>query len=102
MLQITGVKKIYNPELYGMYILWKTELEKENSSNSTNESKETILYHVTSPQNALRIAGSNIDWRKTKRSRFGIGSCFSPSPEYADKYSSTDGGKCISHKQFNF
>lgn len=75
-----------------MYLLWKKELENENNINSTNLSKETMLYHVTSPQNAQSIARHNINWRKTKRSRFGIGACFSPSPKYAHKYSNAHGG----------
>lgn len=78
-----------------MYLLWKKELENINSFDFGNEVNETILYHETSMQNALSIAQYNIDWRKTIRSKFGIGACFSPSPKYANKYASKHGGKHI-------
>lgn len=87
------MQKIYNPELYGMYMLWKKELESGNSFNSTNVRKETILYHATSLENAKKIALYNIDWRRTRRTRYGIGSYFSPSPKYANTYSSERGGE---------
>jgi len=82
------VKKVNNPQLYGMYLLWKEELKVRNSY----QLRERQLYHATSPTNALSISQNNIDWRKTYRSRFGIGACFSTCPKYAHRHSSSDGG----------
>lgn len=82
------MKKVNNPQLYGMYLLWKEELKVSDS----NQLNERLLYHATSPKNALSISRNNIDWRKTYRSRFGIGACFSTCPQYANRHSSADGG----------
>jgi len=79
---------VNNPQLYGMYLLWKEELKVSDG----NQLKERQLYHATSPKNALSISQNNIDWRKTYRSRFGIGACFSMCPSYAHRHSSADGG----------
>lgn len=76
-----------------MYLLCKEEMENtKNSSLDNTDVKEEVLYHATSPTNAYSIARYNIDWRKTWRTRFGIGACFSPSPEYANRYASVRGG----------
>lgn len=83
--------KIYNPELYGLYLLQKEELQNGNML----EVKEINLYHSTSRSNADMIARNNIDWRMTRRSRFGVGACFSLYPKYAHTYASSNGGKYI-------
>lgn len=57
-----------------------------------NTIKEKTLYHATSPKNAMKIARSNIDWRKTKTSRFGKGSYFSDNPKYAHRHANKCGG----------
>lgn len=86
--------KIYNPQLCGKYLLHKEELLLGNENNFTvTDVKEEWLYHATSENNARQIAQNNIDWRMTRRSRFGVGACFSPSPRYAHNYSSSNGGK---------
>lgn len=77
-----------NPQLFGSYLLCKEELEATND----NEVEEKILYHATSELNAREIAKNNIDWRRTRRARFGIGACFSSCPRYAHQYSSQSGG----------
>lgn len=77
-----------------MYLLCKEEL----SNNDSNVNEKT-LYHATSPKNAVNIAKNNINWRKTIRSRFGVGVCFSDSPIYANRYSNSKGGTYI---QSNF
>ncbi|XP_029347585.1 protein mono-ADP-ribosyltransferase PARP12-like [Acyrthosiphon pisum] len=74
-----------------MYLLWKEELKVGNSY----QLRERQLYHATSPTNALSISQNNIDWRKTYRSRFGIGACFSTCPKYAHRHSSSDGAFMI-------
>jgi len=73
-----------------MYLLHKEELELDCDSNNV---KEKILFHATSISNANSIAINNIDWRKTKRTRFGSGACFSPCPYYANKYAGLKEGK---------
>lgn len=92
ILQIQRVEKINNPHLYGIYLLWKEEFENSNLY-AKGKLERKILYHATSSENAKNIALSNIDWRKTVRSRFGIGACFSPCPEYAHRYAGSKGGK---------
>lgn len=77
-----------------MYLLSKEELSKTYGDSNVNEK---TLYHATSPRNATDIAKNNIDWRKTKRSRFGIGACFSNCPIYANRYSSSKGGRYITY-----
>lgn len=83
------MQKVNNPELYGMYLLCKEELLQTGNRHSVNTK---ILYHATSPTNAISIAQNNIDWRKTSRARYGMGACFSPDPKYAHRYSSKKGG----------
>jgi len=75
-----------------MYLLCKEELMTMNNSENTKV-EERILYHATSPNNAEKIARHNIDWRRTIRSRYGKGACFSPSPVYANKYALNRGGR---------
>ncbi|XP_060843059.1 protein mono-ADP-ribosyltransferase PARP12-like [Rhopalosiphum padi] len=81
--KILKVQKINNPQIYGMYLLHKEELELDGNSENV---KEKTLFHATSIRNAESIARHNIDWRKTNRTRFGIGACFSPCTHYANKY----------------
>lgn len=78
-----------NSQLWGMYLLKKEELSK---TDDLSRVKTLTLYHATSPIHADSIARNNIDWRRTTRTRFGIGACFSPSPKYAHDKSSSDGG----------
>lgn len=82
------VKKVNNPQLYGLYLLSKEELQKDTSFNVTQNVSERFLYHSTTIENAEVIAKENINWRLTKRKRFGAGACFSPTPNYAYMYSS--------------
>ncbi|XP_025192386.1 poly [ADP-ribose] polymerase 12-like, partial [Melanaphis sacchari] len=81
--QILKVQRINNPQIYGMYLLHKEELELDCNSNNV---REETLFHATSISNAESIAKDNIDWRKTTRSRFGVGVCFSPCTLYANKH----------------
>lgn len=80
--------KVYNPHLYGLYLLCKEELE----CDGTARVEERMLFHATSPVRAEMIASENINWRLTCRTRFGRGACFSSSAKYAHSYSSMDGG----------
>ncbi|XP_026811227.1 protein mono-ADP-ribosyltransferase PARP14-like [Rhopalosiphum maidis] len=81
--EILKVQKINNPQIYGMYLLHKEELELDGNSEDV---KEKTLFRATSIRNAESIARHNIVWRKTTRTRFGIGACFSPCTHYANKY----------------
>lgn len=85
------MSKVYNPHLYGMYLLNKEELKNNDDNNFGVQ--ELMLYHATSPSNAKEIAKNNIDWRMTNRSRYGCGACFSKSPAYANRHASSTGGK---------
>lgn len=82
--------KIFNPQLYGLFLLYKEELQIYSSFDENNE---VMLYHATSPENARSIARDNINWRMTLRSRYGNGACFSTCPHYAHTYSSSCGGR---------
>lgn len=82
-----------------MYLLWKEELLC-TSSYGSSAVKEIILYHSTSSENARRIARDNIDWRKTKRSKYGKGACFARDPLYASYHSSAYGGRYIINCNF--
>lgn len=76
-----------------MYLLHK---EEHNMFDEYGiKADELMLYHATSPEIATVIAHKNIDWRKTKRSRYGIGAYFSTCPYYADKYSTSNGGRYL-------
>lgn len=76
--------------MYGIYLLHKEEMEIEHSFGNV---KEETLFHATSVSNAISIAQNNIDWRLTRRTRYGRGTCFSPSASYAHKYAGLRGGK---------
>jgi len=89
-LQILKVQKINNPKIYGIYLLHKEEMQLDYGSG---EVYEKTLFHGTSIRNSIRIAQNNIDWRLTRRTRFGKGACFSPCPFYANKYAGSTGGK---------
>lgn len=93
-MQIKRIVKINNAYLYGMYLLCKEEYENQKSCEPkcTSFLTEETLYHATSPKIANIIAHDNIDWRKTERSRYGIGACFSPSPFYAHLHANVVGG----------
>jgi len=61
--------------------------------NIIGDVREETLFHATSIHNAMSIAHNNIDWRFTRRTRFGKGACFSPSASYAHQYAGRRGGK---------
>lgn len=69
--------------MYGMYLLRKEEMLLENGGV-----KEFILYHVTTEQKGLQSLENGLDWRRTIRSRFGVGVSFSDDADYADYHAS--------------
>lgn len=80
--------------MYGMYLLRKEEmlLEKSQKGNPCKV-QELILYHVTTEQKGIQSLEHGLDWRRTKRSRYGQGVSFSDDAEYADFYANRSGGE---------
>ncbi|XP_016658830.1 uncharacterized protein LOC100572557 isoform X2 [Acyrthosiphon pisum] len=66
------------PTMYGMYLLRKEEMRYGD--------KELILYHVTSMSRALESLTNGLDWRRTRRSKFGCGVLFSDDADYSNYY----------------
>lgn len=93
------MSEIQNQHLLGMYLLHKEEMNMCNARvdifNERIKAEELMLYHATSYTNALSIANSNIDWRRTTRSRYGRGAYFSTCPIYANTHSAYHGGTYI-------
>jgi len=92
------VEKIRNGHLYGMYLLSKEEIQNDKLDNT--QVKEKTLYHVTSPENAMKIARNNINWRRSKKSRYGKGCYFSRSPKYANWHAKSFGGIYTNNTNF--
>jgi len=69
--------------MYGMYLLRKQEMQLDNYKNDV---QELMLYHVTSESRALESLKSGLDWRRTRRSKFGCGVSFSNDADYANFY----------------
>ncbi|XP_060881192.1 ras guanine nucleotide exchange factor R-like [Metopolophium dirhodum] len=66
------------PQMYGMYLLRKEEMQYGD--------RELILYHVTTKSRALESLKNGLDWRRTRRSKFGCGVSFSDDADYANYY----------------
>ncbi|XP_003244412.1 uncharacterized protein LOC100568638 [Acyrthosiphon pisum] len=81
---VEWIERVNLPEMYGMYLLRKEEMQLENGG--ADGVKEMLLYHVTTKSRALKSLKSGLDWRLTRRSRYGCGVSFSEDAEYADKY----------------
>lgn len=81
------IVRVKNPCVYLQYSLHKEMYEK-------NGGRVVELYHDTAEDNVYSIARSNLDYRFVSRSKFGRGVSFSPSPLYANKYSSKKNGIC--------
>ncbi|XP_029341931.1 uncharacterized protein LOC100572557 isoform X3 [Acyrthosiphon pisum] len=69
---------VNDPQMYGMYLLRKEEMRYGD--------KELILYHVTSMSRALESLTNGLDWRRTRRSKFGCGVLFSDDADYSNYY----------------
>jgi len=67
--------------MYGMYLLRKEEMQL-----TPEYCREIILYHVTTKSRALESLISGLDWRRTRRSKFGRGVSFSDDADYANYY----------------
>jgi hypothetical protein len=87
-VHIDKVVRIQNPYLWDCYTLMKGEYEAYLGSTY----QEMELFHATAQSNIQSIAKNNLDWRRTKRSKFGNGVSFSPRAHYANKYCNFDAG----------
>lgn len=87
--KIVSVDRVQNPYLWGSYMLKKEEYINCLGIGIVNEEK---LFHATAKGNVNSIVRNNLNWRLTKRTRYGRGVCFSPSAEYANKYCNQNAG----------
>lgn len=86
--EIKKIVKVHNPYLYSHFLIKNAEYETRGSVDV----KE--LYHDTAESNVHSILTTNLDWRQVRRAKYGRGVSFSPSPEYANKWSSLSNGTC--------
>ncbi|XP_050439170.1 uncharacterized protein LOC126844801 isoform X2 [Adelges cooleyi] len=82
---IAKIESVNHKQMYGMYLLRKADLELQG------DVEERLLYHVTSQTNALASMDSGLDWRRTKRAKFGKGVSFSDDANYANFYADNRG-----------
>lgn len=71
-----------------MYILKKEEYNVRYGTVN-----ELLLFHATSAANVDPIRKDNFDWRKVSRGKFGLGSSFSDSAQYANNLANRTIGK---------
>lgn len=71
--------------MYGMYLLRKEEMQLQDE-NSGNKVQEVLLYHVTTESKGVQSLKNGLDWRRTRRSKFGRGVSFSDNCDYANFY----------------
>ncbi|KDR16897.1 myelin transcription factor 1-like [Zootermopsis nevadensis] len=87
-VHIDRVVRIQNPYIWDCYMLMKGEYEARLGSAC----KEMELFHATAQSNIPSVAQNNLDWRCTKRTKFGGGVSFSPLANYANKYCNVEAG----------
>ncbi|XP_050434966.1 protein mono-ADP-ribosyltransferase PARP12-like [Adelges cooleyi] len=89
---ITKIRSVNHRQMYGMYLLRKEELELNGG-----RVEQRLLYHVTGVANATASLQDGLDWRRTKRAKFGRGVSFSDHAKYADCYADNrnTGGRVI-------
>jgi hypothetical protein len=75
--------------MYGLYLLRREEIRLETGAADC----EMTLYHVTTEQRAKESLEHGLDWRRTKRSRFGRGVSFSDDADYADYFADNRTGE---------
>lgn len=73
--------------MYGMYLLRKEEM-KLNYGNV----RELELYHVTTERKGIESLENGLDWRRTRRSKYGRGVSFSDDADYANFYADNRDG----------
>jgi len=86
--RVDQIRQINDPHMYGMYLLRQSEMLMYN-----NAVEERMLYHVTTEKRGLQSLESGLDWRRTKRSKYGRGVSFSDDADYADYYADYSTGE---------
>jgi hypothetical protein len=87
--KIVSVDRVQNPYLWGSYLL-----KREEYVNCLGFGvREEKLFHATAEENVASIVKNNFDWRRTKRTKYGHGVCFSPSADYANTYCNQNAGR---------
>jgi hypothetical protein len=86
--EIDHVDRVQNPFLWGSYLLKKDEYLNQGYGYVIEEK----LFHATAAGNVLSIVQNNLDWRRSKRTKYGHGVSFSPSAAYANTYCNQNAG----------
>lgn len=76
--------------MYGMYLLRKVEMKlRVDGNGSKARVRERTMYHVTTEEKGLKSLENGLNWRMTRRSKFGHGVSFSGDADYADFYANS-------------
>lgn len=86
VVKINEIVKVNNLYLYSHFLIKKAEYETRGSMYIRE------LYHDTAESNVDSILKTNLDWQRIYRGKYGYGVSFSPSPEYASKWSTRSNG----------
>jgi len=68
--------------MYGMYML----REEEMKLTLGRSVQKKLLFHVTTESRAMESLDSGLDWRRTRRNKYGCGVSFSDDVDYANFY----------------
>jgi len=77
--------------MYGMYLLREEEMKLDVGQSV----QKKILFHVTTESRAIESLVSGLDWRRTRRSKFGRGVSFSGDIDYANYYADNSSSEGI-------
>jgi len=66
--------------MYGMYMLREEEMKLVVGRSV----QEKLMFHVTTESRAMEALDSGLDWRRTRRNKFGRGVSFSDDADYAN------------------
>ncbi|CAI6369389.1 unnamed protein product [Macrosiphum euphorbiae] len=86
---ISEIRQVYAPHMYAIY---KLRYEEMKLIVHQSKVKKKNLYHVTTEDRALESLESGLDWRRTRRAKFGCGVSFSDDADYANFYSDNSAG----------
>ncbi|CAI6368088.1 unnamed protein product [Macrosiphum euphorbiae] len=79
---ISQIRLVCAPQMYGMYMLRKEEMNLDLGQRV----QEKLLFHVTTESRAMESLDCGLDWRRTRRNKFGCGVSFSDDADYANYY----------------
>ncbi|XP_022168123.1 protein PFC0760c-like isoform X2 [Myzus persicae] len=82
MCNISNILHVNAPQMYGMYMLRYEEMKMTNGQSV----QEKMLFHVTTQSRAMESLDSGLDWRRTRRNKYGCGVSFSDDADYANFY----------------